>query len=79
MASPNVKIKKTEGAEESAELLAASILQVSDGFEKVLAAGLTKSALVVLLRNGIGWNKITNEQIGLVLDALPRLKSWYVK
>lgn len=80
MAKPkHVKIKKTEGAEESAEILAASIVQISDGFQKLMAAGLTKRALIVLLRDGIGWNKITNEQINLVLDALPRLKGWYIK
>jgi hypothetical protein len=75
----NVKIKKTEGAEESAELLAASIVQVSDGFEALMKAGLNRSALRVLIRNGIGWNKITGDQVDLVLDALPRLKGWYIR
>lgn len=75
----NVRIKKTEGAEESAELLAKSIVQVAEGFEALTKAGLNRSGLRTLIRNGIGWNKITGEQIDMVLDALPRLKAWYIK
>lgn len=74
-----VKIKKTEGAEESAELLAASIVQVSESFAALEKSGLSRRALVVLLRDGIGWNKINNEQINMVLDSLPQLKRWYIK
>jgi hypothetical protein len=75
----NVKITKTEGAEESVELLAASIVQVAEGFEKVKNSSLTRRALVVLLHDAIGTAKISKAQINLVLDSLPRLKAWYVK
>ena len=75
----NITIKKNEEKPESVELLAKSIIQVADGFEKILASSLTQRALIVLLHDGIGSAKITKSQIKLVLDNLPRLKSWYIK
>lgn len=75
----NIKIKKSEENPESAELLAQSIIQVADGFNKVLKTPLTRRGLIVLLHDGIGAAKITKAQISLVLDALPRLKGWYIK
>lgn len=79
MKTPNVKIIKDEQKPESAELLAKSILQVAEGFEKVLKSGLTERALIVLLHDGIGQANISKGQIKLVLQALPRLKGWYLK
>jgi hypothetical protein len=75
----NIKIKKDEENSESVELLAQSIVQVAEGFQKVLSSPLTKRALIVLLQDGIGTSKITKSQIELVLDGLPRLKGWYLK
>ena len=75
----NIKIKKSEENPESAELLAQSIIQVADGFQKVLSSPLTQRALIVLLHDGIGISKITKSQIKLVLDNLPRLKGWYIR
>ena len=75
----NIKIKKNEENPESAELLAQSIIQVAEGFEKLLKTPLTQRALIVLLHDGIGAGKISKAQIKLVLEALPRLKGWYVK
>ena len=75
----NVKIRKTEGAEESTELLASSIVKVSECFEKILSTPLKERGLVVLLHDAIGTAKISKQQIRLVLDALPRLKAWYIK
>lgn len=75
----NIHIKKTEGAQESVELLAASIIQVAEGFQKLKNSPITERALIVLLHDGIGAAKITKAQIKLVLEALPRLKAWYVK
>jgi hypothetical protein len=74
-----IKIKKDEEEPESVELLAKSVIQVAEGFEKLDNGPLTRGALVVLLRNGIGESKISKAQIRLVLEALPRLKSWYIK
>ena len=75
----NIKIKKNEENPESAELLAQSVIQVAEGFEKVLKTPLTQRGLIVLLHDGIGQAKITKSQIKLVLEALPRLKGWYIK
>lgn len=75
----NIRIKKTEGSEESVELLAQSVIQVAEGFERIMAGPLTEGALVALIRAGIGESKISRSQIKLVLEALPRLKGWYIK
>lgn len=75
----HVKITKTEGAEESVELLAQSIVQVAKAAEKLVNSGLTERAIAVLLQDGIGVSKISKSQIYLVLENLPRLKAWYVK
>ena len=79
MKPKNIRIKKNDENPESAELLAQSIIQVADGFNKVLNTPLSRRAVVVLLQDGIGATKITKGQIELVLDALPRLKGWYIK
>ena len=75
----NIKIRKNEENPESAELLAQSVIQVAEGFEKVLKTPLTQRGLIVLLHDGIGQAKITKSQIQLVLEALPRLKGWYIR
>ncbi len=74
-----IKIKKNEEAPESVELLASSIVQVAEGFQKILATPLRERGLIVLLQDGIGATKISKLQIKLVLEALPRLKAWYIK
>lgn len=74
-----IKIKKNEEAPESVELLARSIVQVAEGFQKILATPLRERGLIVLLHDGIGQGKISKSQIKLVLEALPRLKAWYIK
>lgn len=75
----NIHVTKSTDNPESTELLAKSIVQVSDASYKLLNSGLTKRAIVVLLQDGIGATKINKSQIELVLENLPRLKSWYVK
>jgi hypothetical protein len=76
---PHIKIKKNTENPESAELLAANIIKVAEGFEKLLNTPLNQRAIEALLRDYIGTTKITKKQLRLVLQALPRLKSWYVK
>lgn len=75
----NIKMVKSEENPESVELLAQSVIQVAEGFEKVSKGPLTQRAMIVLLHDGIGIAKITKSQIKLVLEALPRLKAWYIK
>lgn len=76
---PSIKIKKDEAQPESVELLAQSIVKISNGFEQLLKLSLTEAAYIVLLQNMIGNAKISKQQIKLVLNNLPRLKAWYVK
>ena len=79
MTKAQIKITKDQQNPEPVELLAKSIVQVAEASEKLLNAGLTRRAIVVLLQDGIGSTKITKNQIRLVLENLPRLKAWYVK
>lgn len=78
MTKQNIRIKKDTENPESVELLAKSIIQVSEAASKLLKSGLTTRAIVVLLQDGIGMTKINKSQIYLVLNNLPRLKAWYV-
>lgn len=75
----NIKIVKNEEKPESVELLTRSIIQAAEGFEKVLNSPLSQRALIVLIQEGVGVANITKAQIRLVLEALPRLKGWYIK
>jgi hypothetical protein len=79
MAKEPIKIKKSEDEPETTELLARSIVQVAEGFEKIRKGRLNQRAIIVLLHDGIGAANITKRQIMLVLDNLPRLKAWYIK
>lgn len=79
MAKANIRVVKDGINPEPVELLAKSIVQVADGFQRLLDSSLNQRALIVLLHDGIGQGHITKAQIKLVLDNLPRLKAWYVK
>lgn len=76
----NIKIKKTEGNEESAEVLAASIVKIADGFESLLKTPLKEEAIIALLHSMPGVTSyVSKGQIKLVLTNLKRLKAWYIK
>lgn len=75
----NIRIKKDEIAPESAELLAKSVIMVAEGYKQVLESPLKQRGLIVLLHDIIGTSNITKSQIKLVLEALPRLRAWYIK
>lgn len=74
----NVRVIKSEQNPETPEVLADAIVQISKGFEKLLAQGLTKRAIVVLIQGipGVNTSKVDIETI---LDNLPKLASYYVK
>lgn len=75
----NIKIKKDEFNPESVELLAKSIIQVAEGTKKIFEVGLNQKCLIVLIQAMIGGQNITQSQIKLVLEGLPRLKAWYIR
>lgn len=74
-----IKIKKNEEAPESVELLAESIIEVSEGFKKIQNSQLKEKTIILLLHHMIGVQHINKGQIELVLKALPRLRGWYLK
>jgi hypothetical protein len=59
--------------------LAANIIKVAEGFEKLLTSPLNDRAIIVLLHDAIGAGNISKNQIRLVLDNLRKLKAWYIK
>ena len=77
----NIKLEKTKETPESSVLMAKSVVQVSEAFEKLRKQknGLNERALILLLQDYIGVTRITKGQIKMVLMALPRLKGWYVR
>jgi len=62
-----------EAAEADADI-AAALLRVAEAGERLLASGLTKRAIVVLLKDRLG--QMQKRDIERVLDALPALKSY---
>lgn len=76
-----VRIKKTEGAEESAEILASAVIRIANSFESLLNTPLREEAIIALISNMPGTKPadVSKKQIQLVLKNLKRLKAWYVK
>ena len=72
-----VKIVKSEEPE-STEILADSIVRISDGFRELQASGLNRRGLVTLLHDSCRGN-VSKKQITTVLENLPRLKGYYVR
>ena len=75
----SVKMKKTEGNEESAEILAAAVIKIADGFQALLNTPLKQKGIVALLQAMPGMNGIGKGQIDLILNNLKSLKAWYIK
>lgn len=75
MGHPSV-VKQEEGEPEvPAEVIAQSIKKIADAVDKMNASGLTRRAIVVLLRGACGESTSTIEN---VLDGLNDLKSLYL-
>jgi len=75
----NPKIIKTEGAEESVEILAKSIVEISEGFEAFKNGPVTERTLILLLHDYIGAASISKGDIKKVLNAIPQLKGYYLR
>ncbi len=75
--SGEVQVVQKEGATEvPAQLLAQSIKKIADGFESVLKSGLTKRALVALIKDA--HPSLNKSDIELTLKALDQLKDLYL-
>lgn len=79
MKKQTITIKTNEENPESIELIAQSIIQVSEAFEKINRSPLKRKAIVLLIQDAIGATKIGKKEIELVLDYAPKLKDYYVK
>lgn len=80
MKAKNIKIIKNEENPETPELLASSLIKISEAFEKLSGKGnLNNDALAALLKNMRGCSQLSKEDILLVLENLPKLKGYYIR
>jgi len=73
---PAITVKKNMDNPEPVEIIAKSIMDLSDGFAKIQAGKLNRRALLLLLKDATG---LPMSDIGKVLDAIPKLKELYLK
>jgi len=71
-----VTIKTDVENPEPLELIAKSIIEIADAFDKINQSNLKRRAILILIKDitGLGMREI--EQI---LDVGPKLKSYYIK
>jgi len=76
----NVRVIKNEEKPETPEVLAESIIRISDGFKELTNQGLTQRAIIILLQGmpSVG-TTVSRTDIQTILDNLPKLASYYVK
>lgn len=68
-----IKVVKSDPPE-TKQVLAESIVKISEGFNAMVRSGLNKQAIIILLQ---AETKLPRRDIRTVLDALPRLRGWY--
>lgn len=79
MAKQTISINTKDENPEPVELIADSIIKVSEAFDKINKLPLSRRAIVLLLQDAIGSTKISKKEIELVLDYAPKLKDYYIK
>lgn len=76
----NVKIIKNEFDPETPEVLAASLIKIGAALEVLMSTKvLTDHAIVVLLKGMPGMATVGTREIGLVIENIRKLKSYYVR
>lgn len=76
----NIKIIKNEEAPETPQILAASIIKISEAMERLaMPGGLDNDGIAALLLNMRGMSQVSRNSVMLVLENLPKLKSYYVR
>lgn len=76
----NIKVIKNEQKPETPEVLASALILISEGFEKLSRQGnLTNEGIAALLKSMKGLSDLRKEDILLVLENLPKLKSYYIR
>jgi hypothetical protein len=71
-----ITVKVNEENPEPLEVIAQSIVDISDAFKKINESRLSRKAVVLLLQD---LTRLSQRDINLVLDAAPKLKQFYVK
>lgn len=71
-----ITVKVNETAPEPLEVLAKAIIEVSDAFIKIQNGPLQRRTIILLLKDYTG---LAGRDIEKILDAAPKLKTWYVK
>lgn len=76
----NIKVIKNEDRPETPEILAAALIQISDAMKKLASKGnLENKAIAVLIKSMEGCSHLAKEDIILILENIPRLKSYYIR
>lgn len=73
-----IRIKKNEEQPESTEILAASIIAIAQGFEKLLSSPLNDEAIIALLFHKMK-GRVGKTEILLVLNNLKTLRGYYLR
>lgn len=86
MGNKTITVKTNEEHPESVEIIADAIIKISDAFEKMSKARLTRRALMLLIHDNCGVTgnrfkkkKPSIKQIEEVLDSVSSLKKAYIK
>lgn len=71
-----ITVKTNEENPEPLELIAKSIIDLSDAFKKIETGPLKQKTIVLLLQDVTG---LPRTAISKILEAAPRLKDYYVR
>jgi hypothetical protein len=71
-----ITVKTDEQNPEPLELIAQSIIEVAEAFQKINNSRLKRRAILVLLKDITG---LGMREIELILDTAPELKDYYTK
>ena len=78
----NVKVIKNEENPETPEILAASLIKIGEAMEKLMKekGGISRDGIAALVVNMSGMQgKVGKRDVLFVMDALNRLKSYYIR
>lgn len=74
--APRVKIKLSDDVPETVEVLADSVVRISEAMAKIKNSRLTRGCIVSLIKDGCYLSK---KEINIVLDLLEDLEKMYLK
>lgn len=71
-----ITVKVSENEPEELQLIAKSIIELSEAFKKIEKSTLKRKTIVLLLQD---LTKLPQRDINLVLDVAPKLAQFYLK